>query len=188
MGAPVSVETIIVPDPGPGEAVVQVQACGVCHPDLHYREGGINDEFPFLLGHEAAGVVESVGEGVTEVEPGDCVILNWRAVDRVVCTHAHDDHVNQAPVLAHRFKAPVLLDPAEAPLWEMTHPDRRPDRELAEGDTLTAGGVVLRVLLTPGHSPGSSCLYAPELGTVFTGDTLFQDGPGATARSFSSRP
>ncbi|MER8184617.1 S-(hydroxymethyl)mycothiol dehydrogenase [Kitasatospora sp. NPDC094015] len=79
-GAPVRVETVLVPDPGPGEAVVQVQACGVCHTDLHYREGGINDEFPFLLGHEAAGIVESVGPGVTEVAPGDFVILNWRAV------------------------------------------------------------------------------------------------------------
>ncbi|MFB7126268.1 S-(hydroxymethyl)mycothiol dehydrogenase [Kitasatospora xanthocidica] len=79
-GAPVEVATIVVPDPGPGEAVVRIQACGVCHTDLHYREGGINDEFPFLLGHEAAGIVESVGEGVTEVEPGDFVVLNWRAV------------------------------------------------------------------------------------------------------------
>jgi S-(hydroxymethyl)mycothiol dehydrogenase len=79
-GEPVSVETIIIPDPGPGEAVVVVQACGVCHTDLHYREGGINDDFPFLLGHEAAGVVESVGEGVTDVAVGDYVILNWRAV------------------------------------------------------------------------------------------------------------
>ncbi|RLU83031.1 S-(hydroxymethyl)mycothiol dehydrogenase [Streptomyces griseocarneus] len=79
-GEPVRVETIVVPDPGPGEAVVKIQACGVCHTDLHYREGGINDEFPFLLGHEAAGVVESVGAGVTEVAPGDFVILNWRAV------------------------------------------------------------------------------------------------------------
>ncbi|MFJ3776287.1 S-(hydroxymethyl)mycothiol dehydrogenase [Streptomyces sp. NPDC090075] len=78
--APVRIETIVIPDPGPGEAVVKVQACGVCHTDLHYREGGINDEFPFLLGHEAAGVVESVGEGVTEVAPGDFVVLNWRAV------------------------------------------------------------------------------------------------------------
>ncbi|MEU6702736.1 S-(hydroxymethyl)mycothiol dehydrogenase [Streptomyces wuyuanensis] len=77
---PVRVETIVVPDPGPGEAVVKVQACGVCHTDLHYKQGGINDDFPFLLGHEAAGVVESVGDGVTEVEPGDYVILNWRAV------------------------------------------------------------------------------------------------------------
>src|SRR5829696_1624771 len=79
-GAPVSVETVIVPDAGPGEAGVDVQACGVCHTDLHYREGGINDEFPFLLGHEAAGVVSAVGEGVTNMAVGDFVILNWRAV------------------------------------------------------------------------------------------------------------
>src|SRR5215204_1944822 len=79
-GAPVSIETILVPDPGPGEAVVDVQACGVCHTDLHYREGGINDDFPFLLGHEAAGVVSAVGQGVTNVAVGDFVILNWRAV------------------------------------------------------------------------------------------------------------
>ncbi|MFI6358602.1 S-(hydroxymethyl)mycothiol dehydrogenase [Streptomyces sp. NPDC050743] len=79
-GAPVEVLSINVPDPGPGEAVVRVQACGVCHTDLHYREGGINDEFPFLLGHEAAGVVEAVGPDVTAVAPGDFVILNWRAV------------------------------------------------------------------------------------------------------------
>jgi S-(hydroxymethyl)mycothiol dehydrogenase len=79
-GAGVELVDITVPDPGPGEAVVQVQSCGVCHTDLHYREGGINDDFPFLLGHEAAGVVEAVGEGVTEVAPGDFVVLNWRAV------------------------------------------------------------------------------------------------------------
>ena len=79
-GAPVEIVDVIVPDPGPGEAVVKIEACGVCHTDVHYREGGINDEFPFLLGHEAAGVVEAVGEGVTNVAPGDFVILNWRAV------------------------------------------------------------------------------------------------------------
>ena len=79
-GKPVGVETIVIPDPGPGEAVVRIQACGVCHTDLHYREGGISDDFPFLLGHEAAGVVESVGEGVTDLASGDFVILNWRAV------------------------------------------------------------------------------------------------------------
>ncbi len=79
-GQPVTVETINVPDPGPGEAVVKIQACGVCHTDLHYREGGINDDFPFLLGHEAAGVVESIGDGVTGLAPGDFVVLNWRAV------------------------------------------------------------------------------------------------------------
>ena len=79
-GAPVTLEDVVVPAPGPGEARVQVQACGVCHTDLHYREGGINDAFPFLLGHEAAGIVESVGPDVDDVAPGDVVVLNWRAV------------------------------------------------------------------------------------------------------------
>lgn len=79
-GQPVEVVDVVVPDPGPGEAVVQIQACGVCHTDLHYREGGIGEDFPYLLGHEAAGVVEAVGEGVTNVAPGDYVVLNWRAV------------------------------------------------------------------------------------------------------------
>jgi S-(hydroxymethyl)mycothiol dehydrogenase len=79
-GAPVQMATVLVPDPGPGEALVRVQACGVCHTDLHYREGAINDDFPFLLGHEAAGVVEAVGPDVVDVGPGDFVILNWRAV------------------------------------------------------------------------------------------------------------
>jgi len=79
-GAPVELTTVVVPDPGPGEALVKVQACGVCHTDLHYREGGIGDDFPYLLGHEAAGVVEAVGDGVTGLAPGDFVILNWRAV------------------------------------------------------------------------------------------------------------
>jgi glyoxylase-like metal-dependent hydrolase (beta-lactamase superfamily II) len=112
--------------------------------------------------------------------------IGGRRVIAVVCTHAHDDHVNQAPALSDRFGAPVLINTAEAPLWEMVHPDRKPDGELADGDVLHAGGIELQVLLTPGHSPGSSCLYAPELGTVFTGDTLFQGGPGATGRSYSS--
>src|SRR5664279_1915233 len=76
---PVRLQTVLVPDPGPGEALIKVQACGVCHTDLHYREGAINDDFPFLLGHEAAGIVEEVGAGVTEVAPGDYVILAWRA-------------------------------------------------------------------------------------------------------------
>ena len=77
---PVSVENVVVPDPGAGEVVVQVQACGVCHTDLHYREGGISDDFPFLLGHEAAGVIDAIGDGVTSVAVGDFVVLNWRAV------------------------------------------------------------------------------------------------------------
>src|SRR5438477_1490487 len=79
-GAPVEIRDVVVPDPGPGEARVRVQACGVCHTDLHYREGAINDEFPFLLGHEAAGIVEEIGPDVTGVQVGDFVVLNWRAV------------------------------------------------------------------------------------------------------------
>lgn len=112
--------------------------------------------------------------------------VNGRTVKAVVCTHAHDDHVNQAPALADRFSAPILLNPNESVLWDMTWPDRKPDGELHDGQVLTVGGIELRVLQTPGHSPGSSCLYSAELGTVFSGDTLFQGGPGATGRSYSS--
>src|SRR5215210_4880090 len=79
-GQPVRIETVAVPDPGPGEVLVSVQACGVCHTDLHYREGGIGDDFPYLLGHEAAGTVDAIGPGVSAVAPGDFVVLNWRAV------------------------------------------------------------------------------------------------------------
>src|SRR3954452_9260886 len=119
-GAPVSIETIIVPDPGPGEAVVDVSACGVCHTDLHYREGGINDEFPFLLGHEASGIVESVGEGVTDVAPGDFVVLNWRAVcgDCRACLrgqpwYCFDTHnAAQKMTLAEGQRAGTELSPA----------------------------------------------------------------------------
>ncbi|GGN20301.1 MBL fold metallo-hydrolase [Streptomyces fuscichromogenes] len=114
-------------------------------------------------------------------------VIGDRRVAAIICTHAHDDHVNQAPALSDRFGgAPILLNPAEAPLWRMTHPRRGPDRELIGGETLTVGGIDLRALATPGHSPGSMCLYAPELEIVFTGDTLFHGGPGATGRSYSS--
>ncbi|MGQ0847419.1 MAG: MBL fold metallo-hydrolase [Sporichthyaceae bacterium] len=109
-----------------------------------------------------------------------------RRVVAIVCTHAHDDHVNSAPTLADRLGAPILLNANEAPLWAMTHPDRKPDGELTDGQVLRVGGVDLHALVTPGHSPGSTCLYAPDLGTIFTGDTLFKGGPGATGRSFSS--
>jgi glyoxylase-like metal-dependent hydrolase (beta-lactamase superfamily II) len=136
----------------------------------------------WLVGDENEVIVIDAAHDAEKIALG----IGGRRVVAVVCTHAHDDHVNQAPALSDRFNAPVLLNPAEAPLWRMTHPDRRPDRELADGDVLRAGGIELRALLTPGHSPGSSCLYAPELGTVFTGDTLFEGGPGATGRSYSS--
>ncbi len=114
-GAPVSMETIVIPDPGPGDVVVAIQACGVCHTDLHYREGGINDEFPFLLGHEAAGIVETVGEGVTHVAVGDFVILNWRAVcgecracrrgEPQYCFNTHNAVAEDDPHRRHRAVA-----------------------------------------------------------------------------------
>lgn len=139
------------------------------------------DNNVWLVGDEREVIIVDAAHDAEKI----AAAVGDRRVVAVVCTHAHDDHVNQAPALADRFSAPVLLNPAEAPLWEMTHPDRKPDGELADGQTLTVGGVALQLLVTPGHSPGSTCLYAPELGTVFTGDTLFQGGPGATGRSFS---
>jgi glyoxylase-like metal-dependent hydrolase (beta-lactamase superfamily II) len=110
-----------------------------------------------------------------------------RRVVGIVCTHAHDDHVDAAPSLAEQVAAPVFLHPADRVLWDMRHPAVRPDRPIDDGQRFRAGGVELVALHTPGHSPGSVCLYAPELATVFTGDTLFQGGPGATGRSFSDR-
>ncbi|MFR9727494.1 MBL fold metallo-hydrolase [Streptomyces sp. MS19] len=114
--------------------------------------------------------------------------LGGRTLRGILCTHAHDDHVGAAPALADRTGAPILLHPADLPLWRLTHPDRLPDGELADGQRLSAAGTELRVLHTPGHAPGAVCFHAPGLGTVFTGDTLFQGGPGATGRSFSDFP
>ncbi|MFD8595456.1 MBL fold metallo-hydrolase [Kitasatospora sp. NPDC059646] len=111
-----------------------------------------------------------------------------RTLLAIVSTHAHNDHIDAAPELAARTGAPILLHPADEVLWRQTHPDREPDAELADGQQLTVAGTVLTVLHTPGHSPGAVSLYAPELGTVFTGDTLFAGGPGATGRSFSDFP
>ena len=140
------------------------------------------DNNVWIVGDENEVIVVDAAHDADAIEKA----VAGRRVVAVVCTHAHDDHVNQAPALADRFSAPILLNPAEAPLWGMTWPDRLPDGELSDGQRITIGGVELQVIQTPGHSPGSSCLYAPELGTVFTGDTLFQGGPGATGRSYSS--
>ncbi|NNG35505.1 MBL fold metallo-hydrolase [Nakamurella aerolata] len=112
-------------------------------------------------------------------------VVGDRTVRAIVCTHAHDDHVRVAPELAAATGAPIWLHPADLPVWQLTHPDRRPDAELVAGQRIDVGGTELRVLHTPGHSPGSVCLAAPQLGAVFTGDTLFAGGPGATGRSFS---
>ncbi|MDX3355661.1 MBL fold metallo-hydrolase [Streptomyces sp. ME01-24h] len=114
--------------------------------------------------------------------------LGGRRLVAIVSTHAHNDHIDAAPALAARTGAPILLHGADLPLWKQTHPERSPDGELTDGQVLTVAGTELTVLHTPGHAPGAVCLYAPALGTVFTGDTLFQGGPGATGRSFSHFP
>lgn len=118
-------------------------------------------------------------------------VVGDRAVKAIVCTHAHDDHVRVAPALRERIGAPILLHPADAPLWALAHGEGaqapRWDADLADGDTIEVGGTALQVIHTPGHAPGAVCLYAAELGCVFSGDTLFNGGPGATGRSYSDR-
>ncbi|MBT1192514.1 MBL fold metallo-hydrolase [Rhodococcoides kroppenstedtii] len=110
-----------------------------------------------------------------------------RTVVAVICTHGHNDHVTVAPELARRLDAPILLHPADDVLWEQTHPGVG-HRDLADGDSIAVAGTTVQVLHTPGHSPGSSCLYLPEAGELFSGDTLFSGGPGATGRSYSDFP
>jgi glyoxylase-like metal-dependent hydrolase (beta-lactamase superfamily II) len=134
--------------------------------------GDDTDVVVFDAAHTAAPIVEAVA---------------GRNVVAIVCTHGHDDHVTVAPDLAKALDAPVLLHPADDMLWRMTHPDHD-FRNVEDGLVLNAGAIEFRALHTPGHSPGSVCWYAPELGAVFSGDTLFQGGPGATGRSFSDFP
>ena len=116
---------------------------------------------------------------------GILAVVGDRRVKAILCTHAHDDHVRVAPALRQRVTAPILLHPADRPLWELTHTDELWDLDLSDGMELHVGGATLRVLHTPGHAPGAVCVHAPDLGCVFTGDTLFHGGPGATGRSFS---
>jgi glyoxylase-like metal-dependent hydrolase (beta-lactamase superfamily II) len=123
--------------------------------------------------HDADAIAAAVGE---------------REVLAIVCTHGHDDHVNAAPALASLVGAPVLLHPADDVLWRLAHEEARPTDTLADGDVLRVAGVEVRVLHTPGHAPGAVCLHVPDLGVVFTGDTLFNGGPGATGRSYSDFP
>ncbi|MEU2182243.1 MBL fold metallo-hydrolase [Streptomyces thermolilacinus] len=142
------------------------------------------DNNVWIVGDEAEAIV------IDAAHDADAVLaaLGGRALRAVVCTHAHDDHVNAAPALADATGAPILLHADDLPLWKLTHPGRHPDGELADGQEIAIAGTVLTVLHTPGHAPGAVSLYAPELGTVFTGDTLFAGGPGATGRSFSHFP
>jgi glyoxylase-like metal-dependent hydrolase (beta-lactamase superfamily II) len=112
-------------------------------------------------------------------------VVAGRAVKAILCTHAHDDHVRVAPGLRDAVHAPVLLHPDDRPVWELTHDDSLWDADLEHGQTIKVAGAVLKILHTPGHSPGSVCVHVHDLGCVFTGDTLFRGGPGATGRSFS---
>ncbi|WP_116115946.1 MBL fold metallo-hydrolase [Austwickia chelonae] len=123
--------------------------------------------------HDAAQIIDLIGD---------------RELKAIVCTHAHDDHVRVAPEVRERTGAPIWLHPADRPLWELTHPDRNWDADLTDGQRITVGGVTLHTIHTPGHAPGAVCFYAPDLDVLFSGDTLFSGGPGATGRSFSSAP
>ncbi|SDZ09941.1 Glyoxylase, beta-lactamase superfamily II [Micromonospora pattaloongensis] len=112
-------------------------------------------------------------------------VVGGRRVVAVLATHAHDDHVRAAPALASETRSRVLLHPDDRVLWDLVHPDVAPQGMVRDGETVEVAGTTLRILHTPGHSPGACCVYAPELGVVFTGDTLFAGGPGATGRSYS---
>ena len=142
------------------------------------------DNNVWVVGDDTECVVIDAPHSVDEI----LAVVAGRDVRAIVCTHAHDDHVRVAPELAARTGAPVLLHPDDEPLWRLTHGERGWDADLADGQRLEIAGTALEVVHTPGHAPGAVCLYAPTLGCVFTGDTLFQGGPGATGRSYSDRP
>ena len=137
----------------------------------------------WLVGDESDVVVFDAAHSAEPI----VAAVRGRNVVAVVCTHGHNDHVTVAPELGEALDAPVLLHPADDVLWQMTHPDRS-FRSVSDDETLSVAGTELHALHTPGHSPGSVCWYAPELGAVFSGDTLFSGGPGATGRSFSDFP
>jgi glyoxylase-like metal-dependent hydrolase (beta-lactamase superfamily II) len=120
--------------------------------------------------HDVSAILAAVGD---------------RRVIAILATHAHDDHVRVAPALAEATGAPIWVHPDDRVLWDLVHPDLPPHGELRDGQVIKVGGTTLEVLHTPGHSPGAVCLHAPDLGTVFSGDTLFAGGPGATGRSYS---
>ncbi|VXB01274.1 MBL fold metallo-hydrolase [Nocardioides sp. AX2bis] len=141
----------------------------------------------WVVGDDTECVVIDAPHSVDDV----MALVGDRTVKAIVLTHAHDDHCRVAPALRERVAAPIMLHPAERPLWELTHggPDDADgylwDLDLADGTVVEVAGTRLEVLHTPGHSPGAVCLHAPDLGCVFSGDTLFQGGPGATGRSYS---
>lgn len=141
------------------------------------------DNNVWIVGDESEVIIVDAAHDWKAIEDA----VAGRHVVAVVCTHGHNDHITVAPELSARLDAPILLNPADTMLWEMTHAGM-PFRALADGQVLKADGIELRAIATPGHSPGSTCLYAPALGALFSGDTLFSGGPGATGRSFSDFP
>jgi len=138
------------------------------------------DNNVWVVGDDAECVIIDAPHDVAAIT----ALVGERKVVAIVCTHGHDDHVRVAPALGAAVEAPIWLHPADAPLWALTH-DTPPDRELSDGQVIAVGGTELGVMHTPGHAPGAVCFYAEDLGVVFTGDTLFNGGPGATGRSFS---
>ncbi|WP_406271781.1 MBL fold metallo-hydrolase [Actinacidiphila glaucinigra] len=142
------------------------------------------DNNVWIVGDDTEAIVVDAAHDADAI----AAALGGRRLVAIVSTHAHNDHIDAAPALAARTGAPILLHGDDLPLWKQTYPERAPDGELTDGQVVAVAGTELTVLHTPGHAPGAVCLYAPGLGTVFTGDTLFQGGPGATGRSFSDFP
>jgi glyoxylase-like metal-dependent hydrolase (beta-lactamase superfamily II) len=139
------------------------------------------DNNVWVLGDDAECVVIDAPHDVDAI----LKVVDGRRVVAILATHAHDDHVRVAPALASATGAPILLHPADRVVWDLTHPDRAPDGSLSDGQVISVGGGDIHVLHTPGHAPGAVCFHVPSLGVVFTGDTLFNGGPGATGRSYS---
>ncbi|QBI52451.1 MBL fold metallo-hydrolase [Streptomonospora litoralis] len=142
------------------------------------------DNNVWVVGNERTAIVVDAAHDPEAIARA----LGGRELMAVVCTHAHNDHVNAAAELADGTDAPILVHPDDTELWAMVYPDREPDAPLLHAEWLQAGDIELEVLHTPGHSPGAVCLHAPSIGAVFSGDTLFQGGPGATGRSYSDFP
>ena len=141
------------------------------------------DNNVWVVGDDAECVVIDAPHDIAPIVE----LVAGRKVLAILCTHAHDDHVRVAPALSAAVGAPIWLHPADLPVWALTH-QTPPDGELTDGQEIVVGGITLTVLHTPGHAPGGVCFYAKDLATVFTGDTLFNGGPGATGRSFSDKP
>ncbi|MFC7500439.1 MBL fold metallo-hydrolase [Nocardioides sp. GCM10030258] len=137
----------------------------------------------WVVGDDAECVVIDAPHSVEDI----MAVVEGRRVKAILCTHGHDDHVRVAPALRARTGAPIMLHPHDEPVWRLTHPVQGWDIDLADGATIEIAGAVLEVLHTPGHAPGAVSFHLAQLGCVFTGDTLFRGGPGATGRSFSDR-